>query len=453
MSQPTDPRTPRRRFGRLRGCLLLCLGLPLLCALALVLIYLRNNRPPEITIPTPNAPPNNAYDDFVRAGIMAKAMKHKSYADSPSPATYTFADYAACAKEARPILDVVRAALSKPCLHPPVRSFDTDYKSLHYPELRELARVLQGVGGYYRRAGKPRQAADTLLDGIEMGVMLGRGAPSDCEEIPQTVQSICLSAFEPILSGLSAADLEHVADRLERIMAKRTPLADGFVHEVDKSIAQETLDLRKHHSIEEQVDDARLAVQLMRSDRDPNAIFALANDPSLSAREWMLVAGHILASKPKMIRDNAAYYRAVAAEAVGPYLGPSRVLRPSNLMAPLILQIDGFRVKAVACDAVLAILQTEVALIRYQAVNGRYPENLAGLAPRYLKNALYDPFGGGPSTPFHYRLLDGGRRYELYSLGPDLKDNGGVSQRYPWDAGPGDIVAGKVFTLKSPNHP
>lgn len=69
------------------------------------------------------------------------------------------------------------------------------------------------------------------------------------------------------------------------------------------------------------------------------------------------------------------------------------------------------RLGAVAC-----------ALERHHRAHGRYPESLSGLAPGTLK-ALPDDWMSG--HPFHYRRTEDGR-FELWSVGPNGKDDGGI---------------------------
>ena len=62
------------------------------------------------------------------------------------------------------------------------------------------------------------------------------------------------------------------------------------------------------------------------------------------------------------------------------------------------------------------------ALERHHRAHGRYPESLLDLGPATLK-ALPDDWMSG--QPFHYRRTEDGR-FELWSVGPDGKDDGGV---------------------------
>ena len=85
---------------------------------------------------------------------------------------------------------------------------------------------------------------------------------------------------------------------------------------------------------------------------------------------------------------------------------------------------------------------TALALEQFRAARGnRYPNGLAELAPDYLAAPLMDPFNG---QPLHYRKQGAG--YMLYSVGPDLKDDGG---RRRTGGSNGDIV----FAVINPPAP
>jgi hypothetical protein len=82
-----------------------------------------------------------------------------------------------------------------------------------------------------------------------------------------------------------------------------------------------------------------------------------------------------------------------------------------------------------------------VALEQFRAAhNNRYPAGLSELTPSYLNAVLTDPFDG---QPLRYR--NQGTGYVLYSIGPDLKDDGGK----PMNGKEGDIV----FTVVTPPAP
>jgi hypothetical protein len=67
-------------------------------------------------------------------------------------------------------------------------------------------------------------------------------------------------------------------------------------------------------------------------------------------------------------------------------------------------------------------LHLAFALAAFQRDNGKYPDKLDALAPKYLKAIPLDLFSGKPLV---YQPKDGG--YLLYSVGPNGKDEGGLT--------------------------
>ncbi|MCK4850630.1 MAG: hypothetical protein KAT11_04720 [Phycisphaerae bacterium] len=65
-------------------------------------------------------------------------------------------------------------------------------------------------------------------------------------------------------------------------------------------------------------------------------------------------------------------------------------------------------------------VQTIVALLRYKADHGQFPDKLDQLVPQYLKAVPLDPFGPGPLT---YKRQDDD--FLLYSLSFNFEDHGG----------------------------
>jgi hypothetical protein len=66
------------------------------------------------------------------------------------------------------------------------------------------------------------------------------------------------------------------------------------------------------------------------------------------------------------------------------------------------------------------LVRVGLALAQYQSENGTYPSKLSELSPRYMDTVPLDLFSG---RPFRYRKTETG--YRLYSVGQNLKDEGG----------------------------
>jgi len=64
-----------------------------------------------------------------------------------------------------------------------------------------------------------------------------------------------------------------------------------------------------------------------------------------------------------------------------------------------------------------------IALERHRLAHGEFPESLDALAPQFSAQVPHDIFGG---QPLHYRRTDDGH-FVLYSIGPNEKDDGGIT--------------------------
>jgi hypothetical protein len=81
----------------------------------------------------------------------------------------------------------------------------------------------------------------------------------------------------------------------------------------------------------------------------------------------------------------------------------------------------GLAAGAAEAEARRRIVITALALERFHARNGRYPETLAALVPDFIQSPPVDFMDG---QPLRYRLEDDGR-FVLYSVGLDCVDNQG----------------------------
>lgn len=76
--------------------------------------------------------------------------------------------------------------------------------------------------------------------------------------------------------------------------------------------------------------------------------------------------------------------------------------------------------RLVATQAMANLTATAIALRRYHLARGKYPGSLDELAPDFLPAVINDPFDG---APLRYRPQ--GDEFLLYSIGSDLRDDGG----------------------------
>lgn len=426
-SAPTTGTVVKHRRG---GLILLGL-LPVVLLVWLAGYYTHNNCLVSFPIPAREMPEDNACAYFLSAEHLARHMKHPNPGNT-SAQVYSFANLAASVPEAKQILAKVRRGLDRPYLSPQPTTFV------------EVIRALIELAAYDEVLGHYRQAADIHLDAIEMAIMLQHGGGLSDEFHSLRYELMGMEGFEALLPRLSAPELAHVAARLDRIAAKRVNYAD-IVRE------QEYIDLG-------------MDVQLLN---DPNSLHnpwnvrSLMEDPEtpekpLTWKQDWAVARFALTNKQAIVRENQAYFEAMIREVYKPYTPKPTVAIPDNPLAQLRGDIlEQARSKFVAMDVVLEIFRTEVALFRYKAVHGAFPDTLATLVPGYLETIPIDPFGGGGDPPLHYSAQGSGRSFLLYSLGVDMQDNGGQPAQHIAST-PGDIVGGhlprRTFRLPSPPH-
>lgn len=108
--------------------------------------------------------------------------------------------------------------------------------------------------------------------------------------------------------------------------------------------------------------------------------------------------------------------------------------RYEGVMTRLLLPAcQRVRTAAAQGDAVDKLVQLAKASVLYREAKGKYPEKLDDLVPVYLAQVSIDPFDGKP-----LRMKKTDKGLVLYSVGPNLKDDGGT--RAENNTMEGDIV-------------
>jgi hypothetical protein len=110
---------------------------------------------------------------------------------------------------------------------------------------------------------------------------------------------------------------------------------------------------------------------------------------------------------------------------------------PSGLLTQLLMPaLMSCAEKAARAEAQHDILRLAVAACRFRAKHHRLPGGLAELAPDFTAAVPRDPFDGKP-----LRMHASAGKVVIYSIGPDMVDNGGAP--FDRDKKTGDIC----FTL------
>ncbi len=410
--------------SKARNCVLLALG-PVLLVFAVVAIFLYNNRTPNIQVPNPKMPADNGYDYFVRAANMVVGTGPLSDS-SRQPSDWTVPELAKFANDNRASLIVLRDGFGKPYLYPPSRSFGTMYPEL--AKFRENARSLVGQSMYYEAIGDYGSALEIRLDCMELGATVPRGGILITALVGVAVESIGSRDISSLIPKLNPDELAAAAKRLERIQRKRVTSADVIEEEAYCMTAGMIEAIRS------------------RSATNPRVMLqgGPLGRPYGSSGDIFSGVRYAFSNKTRMLQESLDYYLALAEEQRRkPYGVESSIPQPNNYLVQMLGPVyDRARGAIEKNKALITLIQTEVALRRYRLDHGSYPQTLAAVVPAYLKKVPIDPFG--KSMPLKYRPLNGGQSFLLYSLGRNLKDDGGTPASKQNAFQTGDIVAGKI---------
>jgi len=115
-------------------------------------------------------------------------------------------------------------------------------------------------------------------------------------------------------------------------------------------------------------------------------------------------------------------------------LGKWKIAWRHYLFAETLIPIhDAIFDRVTDTHALQRVTMVALALRLYRKENGRYPENLQQLVPKFLPSVPVDPYDG---KPIRYRKLEKG--FKVWSVGGNRKDEGGIKVRDWWRRG--DLV-------------
>lgn len=317
-----------------------------------------------------------------------------------------------------PQLDDLRKSLRMEWGIPPVQ--DLSQKFPYLAEFRQAGRELAAESRLALAEGRPGDAAERALDAVELGARVGSRAPLIHYLTGVSLSAIGTDQADRVAPKLSAAEAQRVGARMDRIIAGFPTAADAFREE--RGVALATL------------------LRMFRGELDPRAVSSeTRTTPPPTPRAtppWFLYP------KPWSYRSMDRGFRSHIAEAEKPYSERQPVPLPREPLARLLLPIlDQALMAAERNRTSLRILRLEVALQEYRGRQGVYPASLAALTPQILHTVPDDPYSG---QSFIYR--PGAGSYRLYSVGPNLKDDGGVPilGDFTQRTASGDLVAGRL---------
>ena len=403
MSEPSSPE--RRRRGRI-AIGVGCGGLVLVLAASIAgYVHIANQLPPvepdPVVLPSPNG-----YDAFVAALSADPNIAPGSPLQDPAKSSDQALRREIVKHEGT--LASARRAFALPFEVPPEPDpFNPPVGQ--YEQVRHFLRLLDARSRVAAAYEGPGSVMEYALDSLELGACFGRHG----NVMRYLTAGACLSMgarrAEAPVEDLPAEAAAAAAARLERIMARRSPLADVFRA------------------------TRRVALQGIRSKHR----FGLNPSP---VERWL---GPLYPTSFEY-RDAAGAFDALISAAERPYVGrpapPQARFWSTRVIMPTLHPLG---LPAAAGDTALRELRLQLALRQHRLATGGYPSSLADLVPRWVPDVPPDPFTG---KPFIYRRTATG--YLLYSVGPDGTDDGGapILLTSLKALSKGDLVAGRLFS-------
>jgi hypothetical protein len=397
------------------------------------------NRTPDIKIPAVPLPNPNGYERLTQA---VKGLKHSDEVGhaigrqiDSSEHVYTQEEKEQLLTENVPALTAFRAALQLPMQAPPLHSFDD--RMPEFARFRALARLLSLEGEVHEEHSEWKQAADSYLDAMELGIKVQKGGVIIHQLVGIACQAIGLRPLVPLTDKLSPAEAGQVLARLNRLEAERTPFYQSL--DTEKWWTEEALlSLFRKYSL------SRTLVKLRTELGGDEINGQPRKGPSLWER-GTYVATAFVTSKQDVLKNYSHCLDeqiALSQETYDRSLAAPKV--PTGLYSAILMPVfSQARYKDLDIRAHTALLEGKLLLKTQESPSGAYPITLTGL-PR-------DPFARNGTDTLRYRRVSS-TAYRLYSVGPDGKDDGGkpIAQkdssgkirRWSQSEDNGDIVLG-----------
>jgi hypothetical protein len=409
--------------------------------------------PDAVSVPTPTMPSPNARGYYTAARALERDPSLVDFAVSGLTAVppgvdpklaadpmngyhvFTLAERDRLVAENVPAIAKLHEGMTYAYMQPPMRSFHDVIPYLAGD--RSMARLLSTVGQTRAAHGDWAGAMDAYLDCIKLGSDDHRGAEIIGMLVGIACEAIGRKHAGDAIDHLTSTQARSDAVRLQQIEANETPVAQNLQDE----------EWFTQSSLQKLFADPHWRTWVTGNTNQES-------DTPSDDGEGILDKIALHAESPRVAFDNYTRYMNEAISqsklswpaqlaAVKPEL-PSDPM--NRILLPLFAQACYKQYATVALDR---LLETQLALRAYELDHGRYPDSLAQLAPKYLPSVPQDPFTDG--LPLKCHLNDDG--YLLYSVGPDVNDDGGKPMYDPtrstskysamWSSSEwGNIVAG-----------
>jgi len=356
-------------------------------------------------IATPTVPYNLAFDqwsskDADRIGTGPGIAKTYTANASSGTLIPSLAELQGLVRVNAPAFAMLRKGFQYEYRDTPSRSFNQLFP--HYSKFRGMARNLATSATAKRLSGDWNGAVNDLLDTLYLGQEVTHGAPLIGDLVGISIQAIGRSDVWTMIDHLDAAQARAAAKRMETITAHHTPYAD-ILQEEEWGMQASLMEVFHQPGWRKE-----MFSNFMGSNGNPGAQLPL-----------------LTVSKREIMDGYTKYMNAMIANAKLPYVGPKAALpQPKDPVTSAIAPVfDKAQFKDVICQTQNHLLTVAFSLRAYDVEHGQYPKSLKELVPSYLKAIPTDPFTN--SASLSYGLV--GKKYVLYSIGPDGQNNGGTA--------------------------
>jgi hypothetical protein len=316
-----------------------------------------------------------------------------------------------------PRVEELRQALRHDEFVPPYRFEDGLSIEDNSNEAIKTAKYLAGQASHLHRSGKDAMALESILLACAMGHDTGRAGAVVNLMIMFVSESVAQAAAQDILESysLKSSELEAFAGKLDLLWSGRPKLEDAFAVE--------------------DVITRRLLMRLVLEDsRGGSSIQELRQ-----GRSWRFLFSRRLALAGALGEMERVYRTAgtLGALPLGDRLDAARRLTEESLPEknPIARQIIPNLRSLYKNDAAArmhwVLFRIATAIAWYETEKGEAPKTLADLVPRHLSTVPRCPY---TDTPLRYAAG------KVWSIGGDLKDDGGTPQQSGNEDSPGDVV-------------
>ena len=341
---------------------------------------------------------------------------------------------------ARPALKTFRQALASPYwrLVDPKQVAEFETPDEEYKALREFARLLSAEALQRKRKGD----VDGALESCQTILKLCQHMDDEPHILSFHVQ------MEIFAIGTRALWDEVLSDADASATAYRAVLAELRAWNIDRDFVRALKGER--FVVNEMLNYWALrAAQESRDWRDIVRVDFVDFMLLLSPRNWFaenqLLMLEFYRQLILIVQKGVPYDRRQVSQLIAEFqrkcrkgwrvtLGKREIAWCHCLLAEIIIPTyDAIFDRVTDTHALQRVTMTALALRLYRKENGRYPENLQQLVPKYLPSVPIDPYDG---KPLRYRKLQKG--FRVWSVGGNRKDDGGVKVRDWWRKG--DLV-------------